>query len=77
MRKWYVPLTLMGLGSLGLFLLTDRGRQAARWLNDRLRDPDALAGWNDAAQGELERIQAALDRVAVALEGKHAQQRTA
>ena len=69
MRKWYVPLTVLGLGGLGLFLLSDRGRNAVRWLADNLhRAPDSLLEWNEAAQRELDRIQVALNRVAESLQ---------
>lgn len=77
MRKWYVPLTLMGLGSLGWFFLTERGRAAARWLQESLRDPETVKGWNESAQHELERIQSALDRVAAALDARRTEGRPA
>lgn len=77
MRKWYVPLTLMGLGGLGAFCLTERGRSAVRWLYKNLHDPDRLIEWNDAAQRELERIQNALNRVAATLESVQTHSRTA
>jgi hypothetical protein len=58
MRRWYVPLTVLGLGSVGAFLLSERGRNALRLLWERFeRSPDSL-------QTELDRIQAALDRIA-------------
>jgi len=28
MRRWYVPLTVLGLAGLGALILTQRGRQA-------------------------------------------------
>ena len=69
MRKWYVPLAVLGFGGLGLLVLTDRGRRGLRWAMERMDDaPDTLAEWNDAAQRELERIQTALNRVATSLE---------
>jgi hypothetical protein len=77
MRKWYVPLTLMGLGSLGVFFMTERGRGAARWLYENLHDPGKLMEWNEAAQRELERIQVALNRVAATLESAQTQSRLA
>jgi hypothetical protein len=70
MRKVYVPLTLLGLGGLGWLFLTDRGREALRWVSDKLeRGPEQLLEWNVAAQRELDRIQVALNRVAASLEG--------
>jgi len=69
MRRWYVPLAVLGLGGLGLLVLTERGRRSLRWAAERMdQAPDAFAEWNDAAQRELERIQSALNRVATSLE---------
>jgi hypothetical protein len=68
MRKWYVPLTMLGLGGLGLLFLTDAGRQRLRWLAANLhRAPEALLDWNAVAQREIDRIQLALNRVAESL----------
>lgn len=78
MRKWYVPLTVAGLGGLGVLLLTERGRTALRWMFANLHNaPEALLEWNDAAQHELERIQSALNRVASSLEGVQVRNRPA
>jgi hypothetical protein len=69
MRKWYVPVTLLGLGGLGALFLTQRGRNALRWMADNLhRAPENLLEWNEAAQRELDRIQTALNRVAESLQ---------
>ena len=65
MRKWYVPLAVLGLAGLGALLLTDRGRQTLRWLSENLQ---RAVEWNEAAQRELDRIQIALNRVAESLE---------
>ncbi len=68
MRKWYVPLTVIGISSLGVICLTDRGRKAVRWAFENMhRAPGALLEWNEAAQRELDRVQTALDRVAESL----------
>lgn len=68
MRKWYVPVTLLGLGGLGALFLTERGRTAVRWLYENMhRAPESLLEWNEAAQRELDRIQTALNRVADSL----------
>ncbi|HVZ17351.1 MAG TPA: hypothetical protein VG897_09570, partial [Terriglobales bacterium] len=62
MRKWYFPMTVVGLGGLGVLLFTDRGRRALAWLAEYLpQAPERFAEWNEAAQRELDRIQAALD----------------
>lgn len=69
MRKFYVSLTLLGLGGLGWLFLTDRGRQALRWVGENIgAGPEKFLEWNEAAQRELDRIQVALDRVANSLQ---------
>ncbi len=69
MRKWYVPVTLLGLTGLGVLVLTERGRGALRWMYENLhRAPGTLLEWNEVAQRELDHIQAALNRVAASLE---------
>lgn len=69
MRKWYVPLTVLGLGGLGVLFLTERGRSAFRWFFESAESaPETFLGWNEAAQQELDRIQAALNRVAEQLQ---------
>jgi hypothetical protein len=68
MRKWYMPLTLLGIGGLGLLFLTERGRRGLRWAARNMhRAPDTLLDWNEAAQRELDRIQNALEHVADSL----------
>ncbi len=70
MKKWYMPLALLGVGSLGAFLFSERGRQALRWFAENFeRHQDALVEWNDAAQRELENLEQALTRIADSLEG--------
>ena len=65
MRKWFVPLTVLGVGGIGAFLLTDKGRDVLRRLRAKFEEaPERWEEWNDAAQLELERIQAALDQIA-------------
>jgi len=69
MRKWYLPMTVVGLGGLGVLLFTDRGRKAIRWAVDNLPYAQArLEEWNEAAQRELDRIQIALNRVSESLD---------
>lgn len=68
MRKWYLPMTVLGLGGLGVLLFTDRGRRALALLAEYLPEaPERFAEWNEAAQRELDRIQSALDHVAETL----------
>ncbi len=70
MRRWYLPLTVVGLGGLGYLFLTERGRKAFRWGLQHFHEaPEKFLQWNEAAQRELDRIQGALNRVAESLEG--------
>lgn len=74
MRKWFVPLTMLGIGSLGALILSERGRQAMDWIFDRIDEaPDRIAEWNDTAQLELEKIQSTLNEIADTLQTRPAQ----
>jgi hypothetical protein len=69
MRRWYVPLTVLGIGSIGAFLLSERGRAILRAMVENFRQaPERWLEWNESAQSELDRIQAALNRIAESLE---------
>ena len=69
MRRYYVPLTVLGLAGVGLLLFSEGGRQAMRWIADNFEDaPDTFFGWNEAAQRELDRLQAAVNQLAESLE---------
>ena len=68
MRRWYVPLTVLGLGSIGAFLLSERGRNSLRAMFEDFDEPERWLEWNENAQRELDRIQAALNRIAESLE---------
>ncbi len=69
MRRWYVSLTVLGLGGVSAFLLSERGRTALRAISRRFRQaPDRLLELNDSLQSDLDRIQAALDRIADSLD---------
>lgn len=70
MRRWYVPLAVLGFASLGVLVLTRRGRQALRWLAENCENaPDTLLQWNETTQRELERLRTAVNQVAESLEG--------
>ncbi len=70
MKKWYMPLAILGVGSLGALLLSERGRQALRWVAENFEHhQDKIVEWNDAAQREIERLEEALDRIADSIEG--------
>ena len=69
MRKWTMPLTLLGLGGLGYLILSERGQQALRWITENVsRGPEKFLEWNESAQRELDHIQEALNRVADSLQ---------
>ena len=64
MRKWYLPLTVLGVAGLAALVLSERGRESVRRMLGRLDDaPEPFRGWNDAAQRELESLQEALERL--------------
>jgi hypothetical protein len=68
-KKWFVPAALMGMGGMGLLLLSDRGRSAMRWARHRFQDaPEQLQDWNERVQQEVTRIQQQLDELANRLE---------
>jgi hypothetical protein len=68
MRRWYLPLTVLGLASLGALILTQRGRQALAWLADNFDPADTLFEWNETTQRELERLRAAVNQLADSLD---------
>ena len=69
MRKWFLPMTVLGLGGVGMLLFTERGRRGLRWAAEHLPEaPRHFAEWNETAQRELDRIQTALNKVAETLE---------
>ncbi len=69
MRKWYVPLTVAGIGGLGVFLFSESGRRVLRWVGQYVRwNSEGLLEWNDAAEDEMQRIQKALGAIAESLQ---------
>ena len=69
MRKWLIPLMVLGAGGVSAFLLTDRGRATLRSLLAQLNSaPERWDVWNENALTELERIQAAVNQIAQSLE---------
>ena len=69
MRKWFVPLTVLGVGGIGAFLLSDKGRETVRRVLEKFEEaPERWEEWNENAQLELERIQATLNQIAESLE---------
>ena len=71
MRKWYVPLALLGMGGVGALVLSDTGRRALRWFWDHAHEaPEALADFNERVESELDRIQGTLNKLADSLESE-------
>ncbi len=69
MRRWYLPLTVLGLGGVGAILLSERGRSVLRGLFEKLeRAPERFLELNDDLQSELDSIRSALDQIAASLE---------
>ena len=68
MRRWYLPLAIFGVGAVGALALSDAGQQLLRRLRDQVEDaPEQLLTWNEAAQRELDRVEATLNRIAESL----------
>lgn len=68
MRKFYLPLTVLGVASLATLVLSERGRESVARLLGRLEgSPEPFREWNEAAQREVERLQDALDRLSHSL----------
>ena len=76
MNNKNLSLAMLGIGGLGVLGLlaagTERGRDIVRGLFDAFSEaPDRIQGWNEAAQGELENIQSAINDLADALGTAH------
>ena len=64
MRKWYLPLTVLGVAGLAALALSERGRDSVRRMLGRMEDaPEPFRGWNEASQRQLESLQEALERL--------------
>ena len=70
MKKWYVPVTLLGISGLGLLFASERGRARVRRVVDQFMEHgDPLGEFNKFCEEQLQTIQENLDRLAEALEG--------
>jgi hypothetical protein len=68
MSKWYLPLTVLGLGSLGVLLGTEKGRDALNRASNFIDDfPDVYADWQETTEREIQSIQSAVDEIAATL----------
>ena len=64
MRKWYVPLTMLGLGGLGLLFVSERGQQAVRALFDSFEDrPEGWQEFHAGVNRELAQIESVLSEI--------------
>ncbi len=71
MRKWAFPLTVAGIGGLGVLFLATRGRETFNRLLAYMESaPGALREFNEAAECEIARLQLAVDELADSL-GAH------
>jgi hypothetical protein len=69
MRRWYLPLTVLGLSGIGALLFSERGRNLLRSIFENFQQaPDGFLDWNDSLENELERIQIALNQIAESLD---------
>jgi hypothetical protein len=69
MRKWFATLAVLGIGGIGAFLLSEKGREMLqRWLAEWEGGRDEWDEGSESAQLELANIQAALNRIAQSLE---------
>ena len=64
MRKWYLPLTVLGVAGLAALVLSERTRESVRRALGRMDEaPEPFRGWNEAAERELASLQEALERL--------------
>ena len=69
MRKWFTTLAVLGLGGIGAFLFSERGREILRgWLAEFNDSTNQWDEWSESAQLELANIQTALNRIAQSLD---------
>jgi len=68
MRRWYVPLTVIGLAGVGALIASPRGRQALAWLAKNFaKAPEALLESHETTLRELERLRVAVSQLADSL----------
>ena len=68
MSRWYLPLTVLGLGSLGVLFGTDRGRRTLERAANYLEDlPEQYSDWMDMTDREIAEIQSAVNQIAESL----------
>ena len=71
MRKWYLPLSLLGVAGLAALVLSERWRESVRRALGRWQGAaEPFREWNDAAQREVESLQEALERLSDTLQSE-------
>ena len=45
MRRWYIPLTVLGIGSVGALLFSERGRKTLRGIVEKFQQ--SPEGWRE------------------------------
>ena len=66
MRRWYMPLTVLGLAGLAALIVRPRGGQVLAWLADNFDPEESVLPWDDTLC-QLQRLQSAVDRLARSL----------
>ena len=66
MRKWWVPMTILGLAGLGALIVSPRGRRALAWLAETFASAPEVF-WNETTQQDVDRLRAAVDQLADSL----------
>jgi len=72
MRKWTLPLTVLGLSGVAAFLLTRKGRAAISGALQNVVEtingaPAQIEQWGDDAQHELNEIRKAVENISESL----------
>ncbi len=68
MKNWLVPITVLGVSTLGLLFASERGRAQMKALLHQLANAkDPLGEFNHKVEQELDHIQEMLDQLSQAL----------
>lgn len=73
MKKWLLPISVLGISGVGLLLSSERGREQVRTFLDRMVEHgDPLGEFSKFLDEQLAAMQKTLDSVAEALEQSRA-----
>lgn len=68
MKNWFLPMTVLGVSTLGLVFASERGRAQLRSVLHQLATAeDPLREFNQAVEQELDHIQQTLEQLSRAL----------